>query len=624
MKKFETAVAALLAIALTAAALEVNEPEIESVGGQTVQFENYTGPHTVIDTRAAIKGIGTRLGNDVAANVNETGFYRRNEKYSVIHAVDTEETGKLDADILIINASATVDHIRNLRWIIGAYLTAAYGYSDEDASTVATFVTVYNAVYRGQLDVYRAKYKTVVTQNLTEEKCGLSTKWSDWPGNSQIVIPLSDLSGGLSTVDTSTISEKDVIESLRENEDDKGIDDRKQMVDIKERESETAGEKAQEAQAKADEEKQKLADQQQQQEAAQQQADQAKKDAQNDRSNAQKKEAAENAQKESEQKKEEAENAQKDSEQKKEEAENAQKESAQKKEEAENAQKDADKKQQEANQAENKVIEEQKKTDEQQAKADDAQKKADEQQAKADQKQAEAQAERAEIAKDQQKLLEESLSESENKNAVIALAVSDNAAQLSQMVKVDSSTGALIRESPVTVVRGRTLLPAGTIADIADELKANGSLNSQTKAMLDSKQPIPLYMAVCGESNAKNSTQDVRLCLLDSFRMEIQKTGEESVAPDSVLVQKAGDYYCVIKDGGKWVVGKYDAKLKLRLKSPVEVVSSTSITIVEQGVIVTAGDGSVVLLKLSDLTQITKGTSGKRRNASVTGSATGK
>ncbi|MCH5292030.1 MAG: hypothetical protein J1D88_09805, partial [Treponema sp.] len=281
MKKFETAVAALLAIALTAAAaLEVNEPEIESVGGQTVQFENYTGPHTVIDTRAAIKGIGTRLGNDVAANVNETGFYRRNEKYSVIHAVDTEETGKLDADILIINASATVDHIRNLRWIIGAYLTAAYGYSDEDASTVATFVTVYNAVYRGQLDVYRSKYKTVVTQNLTEEKCGLSTKWSDWPGNSQIVIPLSDLSGGLSTVDTSTISEKDVIESLRENEDDKGIDDRKQMVDIKERESETAGEKAQEAQAKADEEKQKLADQQQQQEAAQQQADQAKKDAQ--------------------------------------------------------------------------------------------------------------------------------------------------------------------------------------------------------------------------------------------------------------------------------------------------------------------------------------------------------
>ena len=84
-----------------------------------------------------------------------------------------------------------MDHIDNLRRIIAAYLESAYGYSRQDSQTLAVFVTVYNAVYRGKLDVFKQKYKTVVTKNLTANKAGLALNYAEWPGKTQIVIPLS-------------------------------------------------------------------------------------------------------------------------------------------------------------------------------------------------------------------------------------------------------------------------------------------------------------------------------------------------------------------------------------------------------------------------------------------------
>ncbi|MBQ6566877.1 MAG: hypothetical protein IJL80_07455, partial [Treponema sp.] len=280
LTRFMAAFAALSLTAMfSAAALGVDENEIRVTGDVgTIQFENYTGPHTVIETADAITEIGRGLGRQVSRSVSREGTFNPNGKYSIIHAVDENETGKFDADILILGANAGVDHIRNLRRIIAGYLSSAYGYSSRDADTIATFVTVYNAVYRNKLEIFQDRYKKVVTKNLTREKCGLSTKWSDWPGNTQIVIPLRDLNGGLSTVDTSVISDRNVVDNMREK-DDKGVDARQNMVDIKEREAEEAADKAAAAQEQADKEKQKLAEQEKAKREAEQAADKASKDA---------------------------------------------------------------------------------------------------------------------------------------------------------------------------------------------------------------------------------------------------------------------------------------------------------------------------------------------------------
>ena len=255
MKRIIGFLFAAILLSISTFALEVDEPELRGTSTEQIEFINYTGPHKVIDSIAAIKAIGSTMGETIVPGQPSTVGNR--QKYFVVHAIDPSETSKLDADILFIGENATVDHIINLRRIISAYLSAAYKYSEKDADTLAVFITVYNAVYRGKYDVFSSKYKNVVMKNLSQNNCGLSTTYKEWPGRSEIVIPLFDVNGGLSTVDTSVISDTTVVESMKEDED-KNVDPRKDMVDLKEREAEEASDKAQEAQKKAVEEEKKL------------------------------------------------------------------------------------------------------------------------------------------------------------------------------------------------------------------------------------------------------------------------------------------------------------------------------------------------------------------------------
>lgn len=543
-----------------AAAIEVNENELKSTGGaDTIVFQNYTGPHSVIESAETISAIGTALGRQVASSQGAATF-GQGEKYTVIHAIDPSSQGKLDADIILINKNATVDHIRNLRRIIASYLSAAYGYNKQDASTVATFVTVYNAVYRSKMDNFTSKYKEIVTKNLAPATCGLSTKWNEWPGNSQIVIPLGDLSSDISAVDTSVISDKKVVESMQE-QDDKGVDERKNMVDIKEREAEKATEKAQEAAKKSAQENKKLEEQ---------------------------KQVQKEAEKKAEQKQEEAVKAQEEA---KADPQNEEKQQA------------AEQAAQEAQQAAETAQEEAAKTEEQQQTANEAAQEAQAQQQVADKKQTEAQTERTAIAKDQQEIIQNTIAEATNTNTVIGLKITDSANKLSTMVKVDAANGDIIRESPVTVIRARTMYP---VSDPVVQ-KADAALSQATEGAASIDANL-FYMAICGE-NTNNGA--VKLCLLDAYKMEIQKESTETVAEDSVLVNSGDSYYCIIQNGSNWVVGKYDKSLNLQLKSPVSVAPETPITVTPKGIIVTPKSGNITLLKTEDLTAILDTTAAK-------------
>jgi hypothetical protein len=511
-------------------ALEVNQTELKTAGNaDAVIFKNYTGPHARIDSLSAIKGIGSALGAVFSSAPESAGSTGNQNRYYVIHAVDPSVKEKLDADIFVIGPEATVDHIDNMRRIIASYLTAAYAYSDSDAATIATFVTVYNAVYRGKPDTFRDKYKDAVTKNLIPDKVGIALDYKEWPGRTQLVIPLSDVAdGGLSTVDTSVISDKQVVQSMREKEG-KGIDDRKNMVDIKEREAGNATQKAQNSQKqavaeqnKAVQEQQKLEDAKKAAAAAQNEAAVAQKQAEANPGDKQARLLAEQKQKEAEQKQKE---------------------------------------------------EEQQKTAalEQQKKADQAQIAAADQQAKADKKLNEAQTERTEIAKDQQAAVDAG-SDNSSAPGVFAARLTDEKKLFSSIVEVSSVTGLVLRQSPVTVIRNRVFYDTGSN-----------------------------FIAVAGENGGNGA---VKLVLLDKKNMEIVRESTETVAEDSMFVQSGNEYYCIIKDTDKWVLGKYDQNLTLTLKSAVPVKSSTPVTVDMNGICVTAEDGSVKLLRPSDLTEI--------------------
>ena len=563
--------------ALSSFALEVNRSEIESAGNSdAVVFKNYAGPHTVINTVEQIRAIGSGVGTSIAANVDNFTTAGTQNRYYAIHAIDPQEQGKLDADIFIIGSSASVDHITNLRRIISAYLSSVYGYSRADADVLATFVTVYNAVYRGNIDYFSGKYKKIVMDNISADKVGIDLNYENWPGKTQLVIPLYNVRGGLSAVDTSVISDKNVIKQMQDD-DDKNLDARKGMVDIKERESDNATAEAQESQKKAAEEAVKLRDEQQKSAEANKEANAA----QNEASRAEKAaadalKAAEAAQKAAEEAQKAAEAARKAAEEALKAAQanpndkKAQDDAAQKQAQADQKQAQADQKQAVADQKKNDAEQKKNTADEKKNVADE--KKADaEKQAQADKKLNEAQGERSEIAKDQQEIIKNETAVSEDKIAYGLITI-DEIGAMSEIVRVNSETGALMKASPVSVIRSRTVY-----------------------------EDVDNFVAIAG-TNIGNGA--VKLVLIDKDKMEIIKESKETVSETSVLVEADGSYYCVVSDNGNFYVGRFNEKAELQLKSPVAVKAATPITITSKGVLVTGNNGKPVLLNIKDLTEI--------------------
>lgn len=261
MKKYVFIFGVFIFFYTAVSALEVDRAEVESAGAaNSVVFVNYSGPHQVVNTADQIRNIGSTLAAATARNPERESTAGQTSRYYIIHAVDPTVHEKLDADILVLGEQALVDHIANVRRIISAYLERAYGYSRKDAETLAVFITVYNAVYRGKAEVFNQKYKPVVVRHLVADKIGLSLNYTDWAGKTQIIIPLSDILGGnTGTVDTSLISDTKVIESMKK-ESDKKIEERKNLVTIKEKEAQKAQAKAEDAQKKAADIKKEAAD----------------------------------------------------------------------------------------------------------------------------------------------------------------------------------------------------------------------------------------------------------------------------------------------------------------------------------------------------------------------------
>ncbi|MDR1787359.1 MAG: hypothetical protein LBR16_02785 [Treponema sp.] len=235
-------------------AQEVDRAELEKSAG-TVDFINYEGPYARIDTRAQIRAIGYGLGLSVRDGALRAGTEGR---YFVIHAISEDGTEKLNADIIGLGPDAGVDHIRNLRLIMQGYLEGAYNYTASDAALLAEFVTIYNAVYRGNWNYFEERYKAEVMKNQDVEKAGISVRFDEWPGRTLMFVPLgSGESGALNAIDTGAITGEEVIEELRTGED-MGVPQRESMADLKEREADETAGRAQAQVEEAKEEGQKI------------------------------------------------------------------------------------------------------------------------------------------------------------------------------------------------------------------------------------------------------------------------------------------------------------------------------------------------------------------------------
>ena len=198
LSALKTMIGAVILTAISFPAFaQVDRDELKDL--PPVVFINYEGPHARVDTREEIRQIGVVLGRQIterekglaptlaAMNQEQKRTYTYKfevgglNRYFVIHCVSGAENDKLDADVFGLGVDTGVDHVRNLRVIIQGYLQEAYQYSASDALLLAEYITVYNAVYRGNWDYFQSRYKSQVISNLTREKAGLSIRYDEWP-----------------------------------------------------------------------------------------------------------------------------------------------------------------------------------------------------------------------------------------------------------------------------------------------------------------------------------------------------------------------------------------------------------------------------------------------------------
>lgn len=563
-------------------AQNVNRAELEQ-NQASVNFINYEGPHAQVDTVEQIRTIGYDLGLAVRNGADRAGGDNR---YFVIHCVSGPEGEKYDADVFGLGIDVGVDHIRNLRLIIQGYLEGAYEYSAADAALLSRYITIYNAVFRGDWDFFTGRYKNMVMENLIRERAGLSIRYDEWPGQTLMTIPLgTGIPGSLSAIDTSGLTDPGVIESMREDEG-RGIEDRQEMVELKEREADEANQSATLQREAIDEEERNITRDQAANTGSRQRIEEEQRQTQQRREEAQQQQQQARQQQQQARQDEAAGRISPEEAARQQEAARQREETAQRQEEeAQQRQQDLEKDQQAVDRQDEAIAERQQQQEQRRQDAETAEQRAE-------QKAQEAQEERQRIAQDQQEMINSGSAAGTGGGGAASAAdpvqagtAQTEAAQpksllAASIVQAKTSLGSLLRLDPSS---GATLLAS----------KMN-TINARTVTFSGNR-----LFAVAG-TNQKNAV--IRLVEINPDTLETVNQGDEDISPNSLLWTGGDSLYAIVVVNKKNYLARFDpAGLARRAQSAVEVHPYAS-CLVQDGKVLTQGTkGNPLILDAQSL-----------------------
>jgi hypothetical protein len=529
-------------------AQQVDTEELRKGQSSPISFINYEGPYARIETRRQIWDIGNVPGTIIRGGIQRTGGLAR---YFVIHSITGPEGNKLDADIFGLGIDTGVDHIRNLRLIIQGYLEGAYTYTSQDAALLAEYVTIYNAVFRGSWDYFSGRYKTPVVQNLESDKAGLSIRFDEWPGRTLMLIPLAlGRAGSLSAIDTGSLSSPEVVERMREDED-MGLERRREMVDLKEREADEAEQRAALQREAIAEEENRLS--QDRAEAAREREDAAQK--------------REDAARERDAIVREREEIKADQE-----AGRATAEETRRREETlDRREAEADKKEEELAQQETEAGKKEEELAQREEALAEKREDAETTERFAEQKTAEAQQERQDIARDQQIIINRQDNQGSQPGGILTVHLINADNPLGRFVRVNAANGQELTASVLNTVNARTVTSvAGKLFTIAGENRGNGA---------------------------------VRLVEINPDTLEIAKQGDDDIYPQSLIWISGDKFYAVTGQTGSLRLSRFNTDLTREAQSSVTVHPYATPVFQDDAVLIQRADGSPAVLNEGDLSE---------------------
>lgn len=560
MKRFFFAIILLLCTLSPLTALEVDIDEISKSG--RVNFTNYEGTGRKYESVSQIKSIGYQLSYKKKQG-SESDVFRYHMKYHILR-VAAEEPEKYSSDIFFIDKDANVDHIKNVRRILSAYLEGSYGYTVKEADAIALYLTYYNAVYRGNTEYFASNYSGNILKYITNQNAGISTRYNEWPGRTAIIIPLTKESkkGKLEKIDPFTISDEKTTREVKK--DKESGDDRKEIIELKKKDIEKSKTNLEEEKKKIEEKKKTVTEEKKKTE--------------------DKKEEVVKKKEEIKKEKEETSKIKDPEEKKKQEEEIKKKEEEVKKEEKQ------------IKESEDKIKKDEetiKKTEKETEKKEEEIKKKEENVKK------ETSEETAEKKDEKKTSTEETLTKKEE-----ALKKKEEELDKREDLLKDKQTDPNVFGLKLYYLKVKDYLEGG---HYNNELYM---INASTKK-IDFKSPVT---NICGRrydvfsggivviTHQGDHVSGHRLTLIDREKLTVKATGENDIFWRSFIEIKENSIYAIIKEGNSYYLGKFDQELKIVAKSKEKISEDTFITFFDDFIYINRDDRSIIVLNKNDFT----------------------
>lgn len=157
-------------------------------GVKQIQFQNRS------NRRAAASVIqeNTATGKELARKIQEDPTSPQSFRGIEIQRILPDPNGKeYGADLFRISPEVSFDHINSINRILASYIENSFQYSESNAETLATFVLYYNAAHRKDLKFFQSRYTSNVIKAVNPENVGIDISYKNWPGKTEIIIPIS-------------------------------------------------------------------------------------------------------------------------------------------------------------------------------------------------------------------------------------------------------------------------------------------------------------------------------------------------------------------------------------------------------------------------------------------------
>lgn len=163
---------------------KVKESELKGV--KKVNFYNRSNSRASNKSRKEQEDLGKTLALRMELEPSKTHKYKGVQ----IKRHLSEKEGALGADVIHLENQTKYGHVHSLQRFLSAYIQNSFEFSEENADTIALFALYYNAIHRNEKSYFKDRYVPELYDHLDVDKTGLSTNYKDWPGGTQIVLPL--------------------------------------------------------------------------------------------------------------------------------------------------------------------------------------------------------------------------------------------------------------------------------------------------------------------------------------------------------------------------------------------------------------------------------------------------